>query len=256
LLLASFAVVCLFAPVIAPHDPYGQELLFGLEGPSAGHPMGRDLLGRDILSRVVYGTRVSFSVGFLVVGVSALVGMAVGGIAGAYGGRTEMVLMRVTEMAQAFPGLLLAISIMAVLGPGFGNLLLALCLTGWTGYARLMRGQVLSLREREFVEAARACGAGNGRLILCHYLPNAAGPLLVEATFGLAGVIVAEAGLSFLGLGVQPPYASWGAMISEGKGFLLIAPHLTLFPGLCLFVLVLAVTLAGEGLKEVSVPKG
>ncbi|MBI5177929.1 MAG: ABC transporter permease [Nitrospinae bacterium] len=250
-ILGLMALMAVAAPVFAPYSPYAQDLLYALEPPSAGHPMGRDLLGRDVLSRVVYGTRISFTVGFIVIGMNALIGVAAGCAAGAYGGRADFFLMRVTEMAQAFPGLLLAIAIMAALGPGFGNLLLALCLTGWTGFARLARAQVLSLREREFVAAALACGAGKGRLIFMHYLPNAAAPLLVEAAFGLAAVIVAEAGLSFLGLGVQPPEASWGAMINEGRGFLLFAPHLAVFPGLCLFLLVLAVTLVGEELRDI-----
>ena len=249
-ILAFTGLVALLAPWVAPHDPFEQELLFGLGTPSAGHIMGRDLLGRDVFSRIIHGSRISFSVGFIVIGISASFGIFAGSVAGSIGGRAEMLLMRIMDMAQAFPGLLLAISIMAVLGPGFGNLTLALCLTGWVNFARLTRGQILSLREREFVTAAIASGAGRTRLVFFHYLPNAAAPLLVEATFGLASVIVAEAGLGFLGLGIQPPAPSWGSMLNEGRPFLLIAPHLTLFPGLCLLLLVLGVNLVGDALRD------
>jgi peptide/nickel transport system permease protein len=251
ILLTVAAVVAATAPIISPHDPTGQELVFGLEPPTRAHPMGRDLLGRDVLSRLIYGSRVSLAAGFLVVGISLATGAAVGAASAAFGGRVDMIVMRVVEMAQAFPGLLLAIAIMAVLGPGLGNLLFALCLTGWTGFARLARGQTLALREREFVTAAVAAGSGKTRLILFHYLPNSAGPLMVEAAFGVAYVILAEAGLSFLGLGVQPPEPSWGSMLNEGRPFLLVAPHLTIFPGMCLMALVLAVNLVGDRLRDV-----
>jgi peptide/nickel transport system permease protein len=251
LILAATAFAAVTAPIISPHNPYQQNLIYGLEPPTPAHTMGRDLLGRDILSRLIHGARTSMTIGFVVIGISLVIGTAVGAASGAFGGRADMVVMRVVEVAQAFPGLLLAIAIMAVLGPGFGNLLFALCLTGWTGFARLMRGQTLSLREREFVTAAISAGAGKARLIFYHYIPNSAGPLLVEAAFGTASVILSEAGLSFLGLGVQPPAPSWGSMLSEGRQFLLVAPHLTIFPGLCLFALVLAVNLVGDRLRDV-----
>ena len=250
LLLALFAFVAIFAGLFAPHDPFGQGLLFGLSGPDSAHWMGRDQLGRDILSRVIYGSRVSLMVGFITITVSGTIGIVIGGIAGAFGGKLDSLIMRIIDIVMAFPGILLAISIMSVLGPGLGNVIMALCLTGWVGFARITRGQILSLREREYVLAAEAAGAGEGRLIFYHYLPNAAAPLIIEAAFGMAAVIVAEAGLSFLGLGIQPPAPSWGAMLNEGRSFLLIAPHLTLFPGLCLALLVLAINLAGDGLRD------
>lgn len=248
--MGLFAAAALFAPLVAPFDPNAQDLLNGLETPGPGHPMGLDLLGRDIFSRAVYGTRVSLAAGFAVVLVSTAVGTLAGAAAGATGGKPDMALMRLIDMVQAFPGLLLAIGVMAALGPGFGNLVFSLCLTGWAGFARLTRGQILSLREREFVSAAVAAGAGRGRLVFAHYLPNAAAPLMVEAAFQMAGAITAEAGLSFLGLGVQPPAPSWGSMLNEGRPFLLIAPHLTAFPGLCLVALVLAVNLVGDALRD------
>lgn len=249
-LLAIFALMALLAPWIAPYDPFEQELLFGLGTPDASHWMGRDQLGRDLLSRVVYGSRVSLMVGFFTITVSGVVGIIMGGLAGARGGWVDTLIMRVIDIVLAFPGILLAISIMSLLGPGLPNVVLALCLTGWVSFARITRGQILSLREREYVLAATAVGAGEGRLILHHYLPNSAGPLLIEAAFGMAGVIIAEAGLSFLGLGVQPPAPSWGAMLNEGRSFLLIAPHLTAFPGFCLALLVLAINLTADGLQK------
>jgi peptide/nickel transport system permease protein len=254
-MIGVISAMALFAPWIAPYDPFSQELLFGLYPPDADHLLGRDLLGRDIFSRIIYGSRVSLKVGFIAVTISATAGIFIGSIAGAIGGKTDETIMRLIDIVMAFPGILLAISIMAVLGPGLGNVIVALCLTGWVGFARIVRGQILSLREREFVLAANAAGAGTGRLILRHYLPNAAAPLIIEAAFGMAAVIVAEAGLSFLGLGIQPPAPSWGAMLNEGRAFLLIAPHLTAFPGLCLMLLVLAINLTGDGLRDLLDPK-
>jgi ABC-type dipeptide/oligopeptide/nickel transport system permease subunit len=212
--------------------------------------MGRDLLGRDILSRLIYGARVSMGVGLAVITISLIIGIISGCFAGILGGWVDMVFMRVVEMAQAFPGILLAIAIMAVLGPGLGNLLLALCLTGWSGFARLIRGQTLLLRESEFVLSSVASGAGTFRLIFIHILPNCAGLVLVEFAFGFASVILSEAGLGFLGLGIQPPSPSWGSMMNEGREFLLISPHMTVFPGLCIFLLVLAVNLVADNLRD------
>lgn len=254
-LLSFFALIAIFAPWIAPRDPFEQNLLLGLAQPGTAGLMGSDLLGRDILSRIIYGSRISLVVGFVTIAISATVGILIGSVAGAAGGKTDEIIMRFVDIVLAFPGILLAISIMSVLGPGFGNVVLALCLTGWVSFARLTRAQILSLREREFVVAAEAAGADKQRLILRHFLPNAAAPLLIEAAFGMAAVIVAEAGLSFLGLGVQPPTPSWGSMLNEGRPFLLIAPHLTAIPGLCLMLLILAVNLTGDGLRDMLDPK-
>ena len=254
-LLGMFLLIALFAPWIAPYSPLEQDLLSGLVSPNQEHWMGRDLLGRDVFSRVLYGTQVSLTVGVLAISVSAAIGISVGAIAGSSGGRTDEFIMRIIDVVLAFPGILLAIAIMAVLGPGLGNVILALCLTGWVGFARLTRAQFLSLRERDFVLAAVASGATQTRVVFHHLLPNASAPLLIEATFGMASVIVAEAGLSFLGLGVQPPAPSWGVMLNEGRAFLLTSPYLTAFPGLCLMLLVLAINLVGDGLRDMLDPK-
>jgi len=254
-ILSLFLAVALFAPLLAPHDPYHQELLHSLSPPDASHLMGQDLLGRDIFSRIIYGSRVSLFVGFFTISVAVAVGLTVGGIAGAFGGRVDEIIMRITDIFLAFPGILLAISIMSVLGPGLYNVIIALSLTGWVSFARITRGQILTLRERDFVMAAVSSGANKPRLIFIHYIPNALAPIIIEAAFGMAGVIVAEAGLSFLGLGVQPPSPSWGAMLNEGRSFLLIAPHLTAFPGLCLMLLVLAINLVGDSLRDMLDPR-
>jgi peptide/nickel transport system permease protein len=247
--------VALLASALAPHDPFVQELARGLEGPGWEHPFGCDKLGRDILSRVLYGTRISVAVGMATVVVSSCLGVAIGMFAGYGGGMLDEGLMRLTDIFLAFPGILLAIALMAALGPSLRNVVLALCLMGWVGYARLVRGQVLALREAEFVLAARALGASPVRVMVRHVLPNTLAPVMVEATFGLAGAIVAEAGLSFLGLGAQPPTPSWGAMLNEGRAFLLVAPHLTVFPGFAIMLLVLGVNLLGDGLRDAFDPK-
>jgi peptide/nickel transport system permease protein len=247
LLLLALAAVA--APLLAPHDPALQTLERRLEAPGAGHPLGLDELGRDILSRLVHGARVSVSVGLAVVLAAAAIGTLVGGVAGYLGGRWDSLLMRVVDLFLAFPGILLAIALVAVLGPALRHVVLALAAIGWVGYARLVRGQVLRLREEEYVLAARAAGAGVARVLLRHLLPNAAPPLLVQASLGVAGAILAEAGLSFLGLGIQPPASSWGAMINAGRGHLLDAPHVAFFPGLAILLTVVALIVAGESLS-------
>lgn len=244
------ALAALLGPWLAPHDPAVQTLALRLEGPSAAHPFGLDELGRDILSRVLWGAQVSLLVGVSVVGISALAGLLLGGIAGYFGGRTDDVVSRVIDVLLAFPGILLAIALVAVLGPGLGNVVLALSAIGWVGYARLVRGQVLRVRELEFVHAARALGAGAARILARHVLPPALPALVVQATLGMAGAIIAEAALSFLGLGVQPPTPSWGSMIDAGRGHLFDAPHLTVFPGLALALLVLGFNFLGDGLRD------
>ena len=240
----------LLAPWIVPFDPAAQELALRLEGPSERHWFGLDELGRDILSRVLVGARVSLFVGLVVVGVSALVGMAMGSIAGYYGGRIDQIISRVMDVLLAFPGLLLAIALVAVLGPSLGNVVLALTVIGWVGYARLVRGQVLRAREFEYVVAARALGAGTLRTLSRHVLPTALPAVTVQATLGMAAAILSEAALSFLGLGVQPPTPSWGTMINGGRSHLLDAPHLTIFPGLFLALVVLGFNFLGDGLRD------
>jgi peptide/nickel transport system permease protein len=240
----------LLAPWIVPFDEAAQELALRLEEPTGRHWFGLDELGRDILSRVLMGARVSLFVGFVVVGVSALLGTAMGSIAGYYGGRIDQVISRVMDVLLAFPGLLLAIALVAVLGPSLGNVVLALTFIGWVGYARLVRGQVLRAREFEYVVAARALGASTWRALTKHVLPTALPAVTVQATLGMASAILSEASLSFLGLGVQPPTPSWGTMINGGRAHLLDAPHLTVFPGVFLALVVLGFNFLGDGLRD------
>jgi peptide/nickel transport system permease protein len=247
LLLASSA---LFAPALAPYDPTRQNLGQDLLTSTQGHPLGTDKLGRDVLSRTIYGSRVSLLVGVATVALSLSIGFALGALAGYFGGWLDQLLMRLVDILLAFPGILLAIAFTAVLGPGLDHVILALCLIGWTGYARLVRGEILALREREFVHAARALGCAPARVILRHLLPNLLPPLVIQATFGLAAAIVAEGSLSFLGLGVEPPTPSWGSMLNEGRQFLLVAPHLTTYPGLAIMITVVALNLVGDALQD------
>ena len=251
ILVTLFVSVALFAPNLALQSPRTQNLSEDLRPPSLEHPCGQDKLGRDVLSRIIYGSRVSLLVGVLVVAISASLGLLLGAIAGYAGGRIDDLIMRSTDVLLAFPGILLAIGAAAVLGPSLRNVLLALGAISWTGYARLVRGEVLSYRSREFVSAAAALGAAPPRILTRHIIPQLLTPLVVQATFGMAGAIVAEASLSFLGLGVQPPTPSWGAMVNEARAFLLIAPHVALFPGLALVFTVLGLNLLGEGLRDV-----
>jgi peptide/nickel transport system permease protein len=253
--VALLAGAALLAPVLAPAPPAEQVLREGLQGPTRAHPFGQDRLGRDVLSRVLFGGRVSLAVAVVAVGISLAVGVLIGAAAGACGGWVDEAAMRAVDILQAFPGILLAIALAAILGPSLTNVILALSIIGWVGYARLARGQVLVVREAEFVAAATALGAGPGRVLFLHLLPNILGPIIVEATFGLAGAVVAEASLSFLGLGAQPPTPSWGAMLNEGRQYLLVAPHLTIFPGLCVSATVLAINFLGDGLRDLLDPR-
>jgi peptide/nickel transport system permease protein len=248
-------LAALLGPVLSPYDPSAQELARRLEGPSVAHPFGLDELGRDILARIMSGARISLLVGLSVVGVSSVLGMCLGSIAGYFGGRTDDVISRVIDVLMAFPGILLAIALVAVLGPSLGNVILALSVIGWVGYARLVRGQALRAREFEFVQAARALGAGSPRIVLRHILPTALPSVVVQATLGMAGAIISEAALSFLGLGVQPPTPSWGTMLDAGRSHLFDAPHLTIFPGLAIAVLVLGFNFLGDGLRDRVDPK-
>lgn len=250
LLVATLVIVAAGASWIAPYDPTAQVLAENLAPPSSAHPLGQDKLGRDILARVIHGTRVSLAVGVATVLVSLAIGATIGAVAGFAGGWVDEAVMRAVDVLLAFPGLLLAIALTGILGPSLRNVVIALCLIGWTGYARLARGEVARLREREFVEAARALGVPERRILVRHVVPLLATPLLVQATFGMAAAIVAEASLSFLGLGAQPPTASWGAMLNDGRAFVLVAPHLTIFPGLAILVTVLGLNFLGDGLRD------
>jgi peptide/nickel transport system permease protein len=243
-------LTALVGPLIVPHDPAAQQLALRLEGPSWANWFGLDELGRDILARVLSGARISLLVGVVVVGVSASVGIVLGSVAGYFGGYVDEVISRLIDILLAFPGLLLAIALVAVLGPSLQNVILALTLIGWVGYARLVRGQVLRAREFEYVQAARALGASTVRILARHVIPSALPAVTVQATLGMGAAILSEAALSFLGLGVQPPTPSWGTMLSYGKAHLLDAPHLTVFPGLAIAVLVLGFNFLGDGLRD------
>jgi peptide/nickel transport system permease protein len=243
-------VAALAAPVVGLHDPAAQTLALRLEGPTLAHPLGLDELGRDVWARLLAGARVSLLVGLVVVSVSASVGLVVGALAGYAGGLVDELLSRAIDILLAFPGILLAIALVAVLGPSLTNVVIALASIGWVGYARLVRGQVLKAREFEFVQAARALGAGPVRILVRHIVPTAIPALVVQATLGMAGAILAEAALSFLGLGVQPPTPSWGTMINGGRAHLIDAPHLTVFPGLAIAVVVLGFNFLGDGLRD------
>ncbi len=255
-LIIVFVACALFAPWIAPQDPAYIDLPSRLMAPSAAHWFGTDELGRDILSRVIYGARISMLVGSSVVAASLTLGLIFGSIAGFYGGLTDRFLNVVVMNAfMSFPGILLAIAFVAFLGPGIFNLIFALSIGGWVGYARLVRAQVLAVREREFVEAARALGASDLRIIIRHILPNIIQPVLVQAAIGMAGAILAEATMSFLGLGVPPPTASWGAMLNDARSHLFDSPHLVLFPAAAVMLAVLSFNFVGDGLRDYLDPR-
>ena len=249
-ILLLLTAAALFAPLVAPYDPLGQNLDQDLIPRSSEHWLGTDKLGRDILSRIIYGGRISLLVGITTVALSLAIGIVIGSLSGYFGGWIDQMLMRLVDILMAFPGILLALAFTAVLGPGLDHVILALCLIGWTSYARLVRGEILSLRERDFIQAARSLGCRPKRIILRHLLPNLLPPLLIQSTFGLAAAIVAEGSLSFLGLGVGPPTPSWGALLEDGRQFLLVAPHLTTYPGLGLMITVLALNLIGDALQD------
>ena len=244
------ALAALVGPAVTSSDPAAQQLALRLVGPTWAHPFGLDELGRDILARVLAGARISFLVGITVVTVSAAVGTLLGAVAGYFGGLADDIISRIVDVLLAFPGLLLAIALVAVLGPSLGNVLVALTIIGWVSYARLVRGQALRARELDYVAAARALGAGAVRILGRHVIPAAAPAVIVQATLGMAGAIIGEAALSFLGLGVQPPTPSWGTMLNGGRAHILDAPHLTLFPGFAIALLVLGFNFLGDGLRD------
>jgi len=255
-LVTIFVVCAVFAPWITPQDPAHIDLPTRLSGPSFSHWCGTDELGRDILSRLIYGSRISMLVGSSVVVASLFLGLIVGSIAGYYGGRIDrFVNVVVMNAFLSFPGILLAIAFVAFRGPGIFNLVLALSLGGWVGYARLVRAQVLAAREREFVEAARALGASDLRVIVRHILPNIIQPIIVQAAIGMAGAILAEATMSFLGLGVPPPTASWGTMLNDGRAHLFDAPHLVIFPAMAVMLAVLSFNFIGDALRDFLDPR-
>jgi peptide/nickel transport system permease protein len=255
-LVAVFIIFALFAPWIAPQNPSNIDLPSRLQPPGGAHWFGTDELGRDIFSRVIYGARISMLVGGSVVAGSLLLGLALGSIAGYYGGMADKFFNVIVMNAfLSFPGILLAIAFVAFLGPGIFNLILALCIGGWVGYARLVRAQVLAVKEKEFVEAARALGASDWRIVTRHILPNIIQPVIVQAAIGMAGAVLAEATMSFLGLGVPPPTASWGSMLNDGRAHLFDAPHLVLFPALAVMLAVLSFNFIGDALRDYMDPR-
>lgn len=252
-----FFVVCaIFAPWLAPQDPAHIDLATRLSSPSLAQVFGSDELGRDILSRLIYGARISMLVGSCVVAASLALGLVIGSIAGYYGGRIDRFVNVILMNAfLSFPGILIAIAFVAFRGPGIFNLVMALSIGGWVGYARLVRAQVLAAREKEYVEAARALGANDLRILVRHILPNIMQPVIVQAAIGMAGAILAEATMSFLGLGVPPPTASWGTMLNDGRGHLFDAPHLVIFPALAVMLAVLSFNFIGDALRDFLDPR-
>lgn len=255
MIVVSVFAVALLAPVLSPHDPNQIEIEKILQPPDSVHPFGTDPLGRDVLSRMIWGARISLWVGFVAIGIAILIGILVGAVAGFYGGRLDAFLMRWVDIMLSIPTFFLILAVIAILEPSIWNIMIVIGLTGWMGVARLVRGQFLSLRETDYVTAARALGAGDFRMIFLHILPNALSPVYVSAVLGIAGAILTESALSFLGLGVQPPQASWGSILTAGKDNIEIAWWLSVFPGLAIFVTVLGYNLLGEGLRDALDPR-
>jgi peptide/nickel transport system permease protein len=259
--VAASLLLAMVAPALAPTDPVRNDLLARLappawvEGGSWQHPLGTDTLGRDVVSRLLYGARVSLIVGFSAVVVAGVLGLALGLAAGYYGGRIDEALMRVGDVQLAFPALVLAVAVLAVVGSGLGSIVLVLGVTGWVTYARIARGETISLRHREFVEGARALGAGDAAILWRHVLPNVLPSITVVATFSVARTIIAEASLSFLGLGLPPPAPSWGAMLDEGRNYLTTGWWLALFPGLAILAVVLGINVVGDWLRDTLDPR-
>lgn len=254
-IIGLFILGAVLVPWLVPYDPYEIRLSEQLAPPSAEHLLGQDANGSDILSRLLYGARISLTVGVVVVVFSGSIGILLGLFSGYYGGLLDTILMRLVDILLAFPGLLLAIALVAVLGPNINNVVVALTVLGWVSFARLVRGQVLSVKERNYILAAKTSGQSDLRVMLVHVLPNVLSPVIVQATFNVAGVIIAESSLSFLGLGVPPGTPSWGAMLSEGKQVLLDAPHVSIFPGLSIMLVVMAFNFLGNELRDRLDPK-
>lgn len=254
-LVLVLLVLALAAPWIAPWDPTDFDARHALEGPSAAHWLGTDGIGRDVLSRMLYGARISLLVGFVSVGISTLVGVVLGAVSGFFGGLVDAVVMRFVDVMLTFPTFFLILAVIAYWDAGIWNIMIVIGLTSWMGVCRLVRAEVSSLRERDFLVAARALGLPSSRIILRHALPNAMAPVFVSAILGVAGAILVESSLSFLGIGVQPPTASWGNILAEGKGALGVAWWLSVCPGLAILVTVLGYNLLGEGLRDVLDPR-
>lgn len=254
IVLAMF-LVAVFAPWLAPQDPDIMSLAHNLEGPSLAHPFGLDENGSDVLAKLVYGARVSLGVAWTVILISGFTGLVIGSLAGYFGGWIEQVLMRFVDMVYAFPGFLLALALIAALGPSLKNLIIALCLTSWTSFARLVRGEVLHLKEREYIQSARALGASHSRILILHIWPNLLGLLIVQSTFAMAGTVISESGLSFLGLGVPASTPTWGSLLNSGRRVLIDAPHVSFAAGIAIMTVVLGFNLLGDGLRDLLDPR-
>lgn len=256
-ILTTLVLLAAFADVIADYEEVviKMDLPNKLQGPSAEHWLGTDEFGRDIFARMIHGARVSLYVGIVAVGISIITGGILGAIAGYYGGKLDNVIMRVMDVFLAIPSILLAIAIVSALGPSLFNLMLAIGISSVPSYARIVRASVLSIRDQEFIEAARAIGANDARIIFKHIIPNALAPVIVQGTLGVAGAILSTAGLSFIGLGIQPPAPEWGAMLSGGRQYLRYAWHVTTFPGLAIMITILALNLLGDGLRDALDPR-
>jgi peptide/nickel transport system permease protein len=254
-IVAGFVFVAAGAPLIAIQNPLAQDLTHRLSPPSAAHPFGLDSLGRDVLSRVVYGARISVVSGVAVVSAAVTFGVAAGTAAGWHGGWWDEVLMRVTDMFLAFPSLVLAMAISAILTPSLTNALIAIAIVSWTSYARLARAQALAIRHRDYIDAARAQGARDLTIVVRHLIPNAVAPLFVQATLEIGGIILTSAGLAFIGFGAQPPTPEWGVMVSEGRSFLMDQWWVATFPAVAILLLVLGFNLLGDGIRDVLDPR-
>jgi peptide/nickel transport system permease protein len=254
-IVVTFTAAALLAPLIAPADPFRSNFAKTLEAPSREAPLGRDELGRDILSRILYGARISLSIGVVAVGIGVAVGVPLGAVSAYFGGRIDLLVQRVMDIMLAFPGILLALVTVSILGVGLYTAMVAIGVVSIPTYARLVRGSVLSVKEREFVLAARSLGQGDGAIVGRHIFPNCLAPVLVQSTLQIGSAVLSAAALGFLGLGAQPPVPEWGTMLSKGRDFLRVAPHITAFPGLAIMLIVLGFNLLGDGLRDALDPR-
>jgi peptide/nickel transport system permease protein len=254
-IILMFVIMAIFAPLLAPYDPYEPHPRAGLSQPSKQYLLGTDDIGRDLLSRVIYGSRISLLIGIVTVCVGAIIGMVIGLIAGYFGGWVNLVIMRFIDMLMAFPMIVLALSIASLLGGGLKNIIIALSVSALPGYSRTMNGLVLSAREIDYVLAGRAIGAGNARIMFRHIVPNCFPPLIVMMTFSMGMIILAEAGLSYLGIGITPPAAAWGSLVNSGYRYLITNPWLSIAPGVCIMLLVFAFNMVGDGLRDALDPR-
>jgi len=248
-------LIAIFAPLIAPYSPVNQNLSERISSPSKTHLLGTDEYGRDVLSRIIYGSRIALMLGVVVVAIEVIIGVTLGLISGYFGGKIDQIIMRTVDVVWAFPALILALAIVVILGPGIFNVMIAIGIVGWARYARVVRGEVLSVKEEAIVEAARAIGEKDSRIIISYIFPNVVPSILVLATLDIPGIIITGASLSFLGLGAQPPTACWGAMLAEGRAYLELAPWLATFPGLAIMFTVLGFNFVGDGLRDASQPE-